>query len=156
VAWSGAAPIARVEASVGEGDWQEARLGGGVAARQLAQVGALITRLDQAGASDMRARATDQAGNTQPERRRPLVSIAGAWLTLRRGLACRYPIFVSPGLRVSGGARARSPSSAVASRRGRRVDGASLEIARWSALGRGQTLGAFLFAFRPTLLHRQR
>ena len=32
---------------------------------------------------------------------------------------------MSRGLRVSGGARARPPSSAVASRRGRRVDGAS-------------------------------
>jgi len=62
----GAAPIARVEVSV-EGDWQEARL------EEKSQRGSwrrweLITRLDQSGASDMRARATDQAGNTQPER----------------------------------------------------------------------------------------
>jgi Mo-co oxidoreductase dimerisation domain len=67
VAWSGAAPIARVEVSVGKSDWQEARLEGE------AQPGSwrrweLITRLDQSGASDMRARATDQAGTSQPER----------------------------------------------------------------------------------------
>jgi hypothetical protein len=67
VAWSGAAPIARVEVSVGEGDWQEARLEG-ESQRGSWRKCELITRLDQAGASDMRARATDQAGNTQPER----------------------------------------------------------------------------------------
>ena len=100
MAWSGAAPIARVEVSVGEGDWQEARLEG-ESQRGSWRRWELITRLDQAGASDMRARATDQAGNTQPERRRPVVSIAGAWVTLRRGLACRYSIFVSRGLRVA-------------------------------------------------------
>jgi DMSO/TMAO reductase YedYZ molybdopterin-dependent catalytic subunit len=67
VAWSGAAPIARVEISVGEGDWHKARLEGEP------QHGSwrrweLITRLDRPGASDMRARAIDQAGNIQPER----------------------------------------------------------------------------------------
>jgi hypothetical protein len=67
VAWSAAAPIARVEVSVGEGDWQEARLEG-ESQRGSWRKCELITRLDQAGASDMRARATDQAGNTQPER----------------------------------------------------------------------------------------
>jgi len=67
VAWSGAAPIARVEVSVGEGDWQEARLEG-ESQRGTWRRWELITRLDQSGASDMRARATDQAGNTQPER----------------------------------------------------------------------------------------
>jgi hypothetical protein len=67
VAWSGAAPIARVEVSVGEGDWQEARLEGD-SQRGNWHRWELITRLDQTGASDMRARATDQAGHTQPER----------------------------------------------------------------------------------------
>jgi hypothetical protein len=67
VAWSGAAPIARVEVSVGEGDWQEARLEG-ESQRGSWRRWEPIIRLDQAGASDMRARATDQVGNTQPER----------------------------------------------------------------------------------------
>src|SRR5258708_39425841 len=67
VAWSGAAPIARVEVSVGEGDWQEARLQG-ESQRGTWRRWELITRLDQSGASDMRARATDQAGNIQPAR----------------------------------------------------------------------------------------
>jgi DMSO/TMAO reductase YedYZ molybdopterin-dependent catalytic subunit len=67
VAWSGAAPIARVEVSVGESDWQEARLEG-ESQRGSWRRWQLITRLDQPGASDMRARATDQAGHIQPER----------------------------------------------------------------------------------------
>ncbi len=67
VAWSGAAPIARVEVSIGEGNWQEARLEG-ESQRGSWRRWELITRLDQPGASDMRARATDQAGHTQPER----------------------------------------------------------------------------------------
>jgi DMSO/TMAO reductase YedYZ molybdopterin-dependent catalytic subunit len=66
VAWSGAAPIARVEVSVGEGDWQEARLEG-ESQRGSWRRWELITRLDRLGASEMRARATDQAGHIQPE-----------------------------------------------------------------------------------------
>jgi DMSO/TMAO reductase YedYZ molybdopterin-dependent catalytic subunit len=67
VAWSGIASIARVEVSVGEGDWQEARLEGD--SRQGSwRRWELITHLDQPGASSMRARATDEAGNIQPER----------------------------------------------------------------------------------------
>jgi hypothetical protein len=66
VAWSGAAPIARVEVSVNGGDWQEARLVS-ERGRYSWQSWELITRVEQ---SDLiiRARATDLAGRTQPER----------------------------------------------------------------------------------------
>jgi DMSO/TMAO reductase YedYZ molybdopterin-dependent catalytic subunit len=67
VAWSGAAPIARVEVSVNGGDWQEARL---VSERNRAswQWWELITRVEQSHDLVLRARATDLAGRTQPER----------------------------------------------------------------------------------------
>jgi len=67
VAWSGAGLIARVEVSVGDGNWEAARLVGD-------QQGygwhrwELITRTRKAGGTTLRARATDLAGNTQPER----------------------------------------------------------------------------------------
>ena len=65
VAWSGFAPIARVEVSVGDDSWQEARLVGE------SPLGSwrrweLVTRVDRPGALIVRARATDQAGNAQP------------------------------------------------------------------------------------------
>jgi len=67
VAWSGAAPIARVEISVNGGDWQDARL---VSERHRAswQWWELITRVERSGDFTLRARATDLAGRTQPER----------------------------------------------------------------------------------------
>ncbi len=65
VAWSGAAPIARVEVSVG-GGWQEARLVG-ERNRHSWQWWELITRTEEPGAVTLRARATDLAGRTQPE-----------------------------------------------------------------------------------------
>jgi DMSO/TMAO reductase YedYZ molybdopterin-dependent catalytic subunit len=67
VAWSGAAPIARVEVSVGGGSWQEARL---VSERKRHswQWWELITRVQEPGVATLRARATDFAGRTQPER----------------------------------------------------------------------------------------
>ena len=67
VAWSGAAPIARVEVSVNGGDWQEARL---VSERNRAswQWWELITRVETSHDLVLRARATDLAGRTQPER----------------------------------------------------------------------------------------
>ncbi len=66
-AWSGAAPIARVEVSVDGGTWQEARL---VSERQRHnwQWWELITRVPEPGVVTLRARATDLAGRTQPER----------------------------------------------------------------------------------------
>jgi DMSO/TMAO reductase YedYZ molybdopterin-dependent catalytic subunit len=67
VAWSGAAPIARVEVSVNGGDWQEARL---VSDRNRYswQWWELITRVEESDDLVLRARATDLAGRTQPER----------------------------------------------------------------------------------------
>jgi DMSO/TMAO reductase YedYZ molybdopterin-dependent catalytic subunit len=67
VAWSGAAPIARVEVSVNGGDWQEARL---VSERNRYswQWWELMTRAEQPGELRLRARATDLAGRVQPER----------------------------------------------------------------------------------------
>jgi rhodanese-related sulfurtransferase/glyoxylase-like metal-dependent hydrolase (beta-lactamase superfamily II) len=67
VAWSGDGPIARVEVSIGDGPWQEARLLG-PPARHHWQWWELMTRFDQSGATTVRARATDVAGHTQPER----------------------------------------------------------------------------------------
>jgi DMSO/TMAO reductase YedYZ molybdopterin-dependent catalytic subunit len=67
VAWSGAAPIARIEVSVNGGDWQDARL---VSDRNRYswQRWELMTRVEQSEALVLRARATDLAGRTQPER----------------------------------------------------------------------------------------
>jgi DMSO/TMAO reductase YedYZ molybdopterin-dependent catalytic subunit/rhodanese-related sulfurtransferase/glyoxylase-like metal-dependent hydrolase (beta-lactamase superfamily II) len=67
VAWSGAAPIARVDVSVGDGPWQEARLVG-ERRRHGWQWWELLTVLDSPGTTTVRARATDLAGRTQPER----------------------------------------------------------------------------------------
>jgi len=66
VAWSGAAPIARIEVSVNGGDWQDARL---VSERNRYswQWWELITRVEKSDCL-IRARATDLAGRTQPER----------------------------------------------------------------------------------------
>lgn len=65
VAWSGAAPIARVEVSVGGGS-QEARLVG-ERGRYSWQWWELIVEVDEPGDVLLRARATDLAGRTQPE-----------------------------------------------------------------------------------------
>jgi DMSO/TMAO reductase YedYZ molybdopterin-dependent catalytic subunit len=66
VAWSGAAPIAQVEVSIGEGPWQATQL---VGRRQMHswQWWELLTRLGQPGETTVRARATDLAGRVQPE-----------------------------------------------------------------------------------------
>jgi len=66
VAWSGAAPIARVEVSVAGGPWQEARLIG-ERTRHCWQWWELLTRVDRSGPLALRARATDLAGRTQPD-----------------------------------------------------------------------------------------
>ncbi len=66
VAWSGAAPIERVDVSIGEGPWQPARLIG-ERRRHSWQWWELLTHCDVRGASTVRARATDLAGRTQPE-----------------------------------------------------------------------------------------
>jgi DMSO/TMAO reductase YedYZ molybdopterin-dependent catalytic subunit len=66
VAWSGAAPIARVGVSVGGTDWQEARLVG-ARNRYSWQWWELITRVQTSSGLALRVRATDLAGRTQPE-----------------------------------------------------------------------------------------
>jgi DMSO/TMAO reductase YedYZ molybdopterin-dependent catalytic subunit len=66
VAWSGAAPIARVEISIDDGPWQQTTLLG---ERQRGhwQWWQLPVRFDRPGTMQVRARATDLAGRTQPE-----------------------------------------------------------------------------------------
>ena len=66
VAWSGAAPIEKVDVSIGEGHWQPARLVG-EPRRHSWQWWELFTRYESTGPTTVRARATDQAGRTQPE-----------------------------------------------------------------------------------------
>jgi DMSO/TMAO reductase YedYZ molybdopterin-dependent catalytic subunit/rhodanese-related sulfurtransferase/glyoxylase-like metal-dependent hydrolase (beta-lactamase superfamily II) len=66
VAWSGAAPITRVEVSINDGSWQEARLVGD-RHRHSWQWWELLTSLDQPGMNSIRARATDLADRTQPD-----------------------------------------------------------------------------------------
>jgi DMSO/TMAO reductase YedYZ molybdopterin-dependent catalytic subunit len=67
VAWSGAAPIAKVEVSVNGGDWREAQLVG-ERKRHSWQWWELIAYFDQPGEVTLRTRATDMAGRTQPDR----------------------------------------------------------------------------------------
>ena len=66
VAWSGAAPIARVEVSVDGNTWQDARL---VSERKRFswQWWEVVTRVTGPRDLVLRARATDLAGRTQPE-----------------------------------------------------------------------------------------
>jgi DMSO/TMAO reductase YedYZ molybdopterin-dependent catalytic subunit len=66
VAWSGAAPIERVEVSVAGGPWQTARLVGVAAAHGWQPWEFLATGLEP-GEVSIRARATDLAGQVQPE-----------------------------------------------------------------------------------------
>ena len=67
VAWSGAAPIERVEVSVAGGPWQKARLVGLAPVHGWQQWEFLVTGLGP-GEVSIRARATDLAGQVQPER----------------------------------------------------------------------------------------
>lgn len=67
MAWSGAAPISRVDVSVGGGPWQAARLVG-ERHRHSWQWWELLIRLEDPGPTTVRARATDLAGRVQPER----------------------------------------------------------------------------------------
>jgi DMSO/TMAO reductase YedYZ molybdopterin-dependent catalytic subunit len=66
VAWSGAAPIARVEVDVDGTGWREARLLGD-RKRHSWQWWELITRIDRRGPVTLSARATDLANRTQPD-----------------------------------------------------------------------------------------
>ena len=67
VAWSGAAPIARVEVSVNDGAWQEARLLSN-RDRFSWHWWELTTRIDASSSVAIRARATDLTGQTQPDK----------------------------------------------------------------------------------------
>ncbi len=67
VAWSGAAPIASVDVSVGEGLWQPAQLIG-EQHRHSWQRWELLTATVERGTTTLRSRATDFAGRVQPER----------------------------------------------------------------------------------------
>jgi len=67
LAWSGAAPIARVDVSLGGGPWQEARLLTEGTPHHWRRW-ELIIQLGQPGPTTIRARATDVAGRTQPEK----------------------------------------------------------------------------------------
>jgi len=64
VAWSGAAPIARVEVRIGGGPWQNARLVG-ERKRHSWQGWEFIARLERPDSIVISARATDMAGRTQ-------------------------------------------------------------------------------------------
>jgi DMSO/TMAO reductase YedYZ molybdopterin-dependent catalytic subunit len=66
VAWSGAAPITRVDVSVADGGWQKARLIGMPAANGWQQWEFLASGL-RPGETRIRARASDLAGRVQPE-----------------------------------------------------------------------------------------
>jgi anti-anti-sigma factor len=66
VAWSGAAPVARVEVRIGDGPWQEARLLG-ERKRHSWQGWELIVNLEHPGSAVISARATDMASRTQPQ-----------------------------------------------------------------------------------------
>jgi anti-anti-sigma factor len=66
VAWSGAAPITRVEVRIGSGPWQDARLVG-ERKRHSWQGWELIARLERPGPIVIAARATDMASRTQPD-----------------------------------------------------------------------------------------
>ena len=63
---SGAGPIAAVDVRVDDGDWQPARLVGDRHPHRW-QWWELLTRIDRPGATEIRARATDDAGRTQPD-----------------------------------------------------------------------------------------
>jgi Mo-co oxidoreductase dimerisation domain len=66
LAWSGVAPIARVEVSVNGEAWQPAQLLD-AASKHSWQRWELIVRIDRRGSNSVRARAVDQAGRIQPE-----------------------------------------------------------------------------------------
>jgi len=66
VAWSGAAPIARVEVRIGGDSWQDARLVG-ERKRHSWQGWERIARLERPGPIVIAPRATDRASRTQPD-----------------------------------------------------------------------------------------
>jgi DMSO/TMAO reductase YedYZ molybdopterin-dependent catalytic subunit len=67
LAWSGHAPVVRVDVAVGDGEWEPAGLDGG-SDRLAWRWWELRTRPPRRGSLEIRARATDAAGFVQPER----------------------------------------------------------------------------------------
>ena len=67
VAWSGAAPVAKVEVRIGDARWRSAVLVG-ERRRHSWQSWELLARLTRPGDITIRARATDMAGHSQPRR----------------------------------------------------------------------------------------
>jgi DMSO/TMAO reductase YedYZ molybdopterin-dependent catalytic subunit len=65
-AWSGAAPIARVDVSVDGGEWQEAQLDAPLAPHAWRRF-SLVVDVEGAGRHTVRARARDAAGRVQPD-----------------------------------------------------------------------------------------
>jgi DMSO/TMAO reductase YedYZ molybdopterin-dependent catalytic subunit len=65
LAWSGSSPVALVEVSVGDGEWLAASLVGR-AKRHAWRRWRLVTRIDRRGEIEIRSRATDSSGATQP------------------------------------------------------------------------------------------
>jgi DMSO/TMAO reductase YedYZ molybdopterin-dependent catalytic subunit len=65
-AWSGVAPVARVDISVNGGAWQQATLSG-AGSRHHWRPWRLGARVDRSGPSTVCARAFDEAGRAQPE-----------------------------------------------------------------------------------------
>jgi hypothetical protein len=66
MAWSGAAPIARVDISVNRGSWLESRLVG-ERSRTHWQWWEHSLHVNEPGTLEIRTRATDMAHRTQPE-----------------------------------------------------------------------------------------
>jgi len=65
VAWSGSSPIARVDVSVGDGDWIAADLLG-QPDRYAWRRWRLVTRIDRPAELELRSRASDSSGSPQP------------------------------------------------------------------------------------------
>jgi DMSO/TMAO reductase YedYZ molybdopterin-dependent catalytic subunit/glyoxylase-like metal-dependent hydrolase (beta-lactamase superfamily II) len=68
VAWSGTAPIAGVEVRVGAGPWQPAAMVGEESHRHWQWWRIVLDLAEPGTVATVRARATDRAGNIQPER----------------------------------------------------------------------------------------
>jgi DMSO/TMAO reductase YedYZ molybdopterin-dependent catalytic subunit/glyoxylase-like metal-dependent hydrolase (beta-lactamase superfamily II) len=66
VAWSGTAPVDRVEVRAGTGPWQPAELTGAASPGRW-QWWTAVVRLEAPGTTTIRARAIDRAGNAQPD-----------------------------------------------------------------------------------------
>jgi hypothetical protein len=110
VAWSGAAPIDRVDVSIGGGPWQPARLIG-ERRRYSWQWWELLTRYETHGPCTVRAQATDLAGRTQPER--------PDWNRLGYGGNAIQTVAITVRRAARGWGRSEDTGAGIASRRGK-------------------------------------